>query len=162
MKSIAVGMALCLVLSACVTVRNSGGGGPAAQQAEANSGPVSGNSAGAQINAIRARVDLPALRRNATLDAAARVHAADMESKNFFAHKGSDGTTGGQRMARAGYRWCSMAENISKGYSTETRAIEGWRVSPSHYRNIVSGSAKEFGLARVGKFHVMLVAEKGC
>ncbi len=158
MKLIAIGMALCLGLSAC----GSGGSTPPAQQASANSGPVSGSTAGAQINAIRARVGLPALTRNATLDAAARAHANDMVKNNFFAHEGSDGSSSSQRVTRAGYRWCTVGENISVGYSSSSSSIESWRTSPGHYRNIVSRKAKEYGLANVGKYWVMLVAAKKC
>lgn len=155
MKLISVGVALCLALSAC-------GSTPPTQQAKANSGPVSGSTAGAQINAIRARVGLPGLSRNATLDAAARVHASDMVKNNFFAHKGSDGSSSSKRVTRAGYRWCTVGENISMGYQSSTASIEVWRTSPGHYRNIVSRDAKEYGLAKVGKYWVMLVAAKKC
>lgn len=158
MKFIAVGLALCLALSAC----GSDGSTPSTQQDKANSGPVSGSTAGAQINAIRARVGLPALTRNAKLDAAARAHANDMVENNFFAHKGSDGSSSSKRVTRAGYRWCTVGENISVGYASSTSSIESWRTSPGHYRNIVSRKAKEYGLANVGKYWVMLVAAKNC
>lgn len=158
MNKFLVLLTLSLVLSAC----SAGRSGPAAQQAKPNSSPVSGKTAGAQINAIRARANLPGLTRNAKLDAAARSHAADMVSNKFFAHKGSDGSTGGKRLTRAGYRWCSMAENISYGYSSQTAAIENWRKSPGHYRNIVSGKAQNYGIANVDDVWVMLVAAKGC
>ncbi len=158
MKFKLVGLALCLGLSAC----SSGGSTPPAQEAEANSGPVSGETPGEQINAIRARVGLPALTRNATLDAAALTHANDMAENDFFAHKGSDGSSSSQRVKRAGYRWCTVGENLSVGYSSSSSSIETWRKSPGHYRNMISRKAKEYGLANVGKYWVLLVAAKKC
>lgn len=158
MSRIAMGIALCFALSAC----SSGGSTPPTQQAVENSGPVSGNSAGAQINAIRARAGLSGLTRNTTLDAAARAHASDMARNNFFAHEGSDGSSSSKRVTRAGYRWCTVGENISVGYSSRASSIESWRTSPGHYRNIVSNRAKEYGIANVGKYWVMLVAAKKC
>ncbi|KEJ89892.1 CAP domain-containing protein [Sulfitobacter donghicola] len=161
MKSLAIIGAICFALSGCVVVSSSGSA-PAAQQASANSGPVAAGSAGAQINAIRARVGLGGLQRNARLDAIARVHAQDMAKNKFFAHQGSDGSTAGKRATRGGYRWCTIGENISKGYSSQARTIEGWRTSPGHYRNMVNNKAQHFGMAKVGEYWVMLVAAKNC
>jgi uncharacterized protein YkwD len=85
-----------------------------------------------------------------------------MASKGFFSHKGSNGSTVGKRTTRAGYNWCTVAENISKGFSNETAAIESWRTSPGHYRNMTKKKVKEFGIANVGDVWVMVLAAKRC
>lgn len=122
----------------------------------------SGSSARDQLNAIRASAGQAGATRNATLDAIARGHATDMARRNFFAHRGSDGSNVGQRAKRGGYRWCFVAENIAMGYRSQSAAIESWRTSPGHYRNLVSSHAKEFGMANVGKYWVMVLAAKRC
>lgn len=115
-----------------------------------------------QINAIRSDASLPELKRNPKLDAAAKAHAADMARRNFFAHKGSNGSLPGQRVTRAGYRWCTVAENIAQGFRDGSKVIEGWRRSRGHCRNMVSRKATEYGLANVGDVWVMVVAAHKC
>lgn len=150
MRHFAVGITLSLFIAAF------GAAVSAPQQAQAN------GALNQQINAIRADANLPALKRNTKLDAAAKAHAADMDRRNFFAHKGSNGSLPDQRVTRAGYRWCTVAENIANGYRDGAKVIEGWRNSQGHYRNIVSRKAKEYGLANVGDVWVMVVAARKC
>lgn len=156
MKRYALSSLLCLALVAC------GGTAPTAQQTSNGVISTSGGSAHAQVNAIRAKAKLPAIKRSSTLDAAARAHANDMAKRNFFGHKGSNGSTVGQRTTSAGYRWCTVAENISKGFKGQAAAIESWRTSPGHYRNMTKRNAREFGLANVGDVWVMVLAAKKC
>ena len=122
----------------------------------------SGSSAREVVNAIRASANKTGVRRNPTLDSVARAHAQDMAARDFFSHTGSNGSNVAQRVKRAGYRWCFVAENISKGYTSQNAAIESWRASPGHYRNLVSPKSREFGLANAGKYWVMVLASKSC
>lgn len=139
------------------------GAGVATQpQEQATRLSTSGGSAHCQINAIRAAAGRLAPTRNATLDSAARAHAHDMASRGFFSHKGSNGAGVGQRVTGAGYRWCTVSENISQGYPNAAAAVEGWRISAGHYRNMVSGKNKEYGLANVGDVWVMVMAASKC
>lgn len=158
MTRLVIGLIVSLVVSAC------GGKGatPSAVQASAKSPAIEGSPSGAQLNAIRAKANLPAVWRNATLDAAAQAHADDMAAKGFLSHRGSDGSTVGKRVTRAGYRWCSVAENISKGYAKRTTVIEQWRKSPAHYRNITKPKVKAFGMAKSGDYWVLVLAAKSC
>jgi uncharacterized protein YkwD len=147
---------LCLFITAC--------GGPVSSPSSHHitGFTTSGDSASAQVNAIRAGANRPALKRSNALDAAARSHANDMASRNFFSHKGSNGATVGKRATSAGYRWCMVSENIAEGYRDQATVIEGWRNSPGHYTNIVSPKAKEYGLANVGDVWVMVLGAKKC
>jgi uncharacterized protein YkwD len=45
---------------------------------------------------------------------------------------------------------------------SQTTAIEGWVNSPGHYRNLVNGKVREFGLAQVGDVWVMVLAARRC
>ncbi|KIN71601.1 Allergen V5/Tpx-1 related protein [Sulfitobacter guttiformis KCTC 32187] len=123
---------------------------------------VIGGPAADRLNNIRARAGLGAVSRNPILDAAALRHADDMVSANFFSHTGSNGSTVGKRVKAAGYRWCTVAENINKGYSGRSAAIEAWRTSPSHFRNMTNPKVRHFGLANVGDVWVMVLAAKRC
>jgi len=124
--------------------------------------PIYAQAGSGQLNAIRAAVNLPAVSRNARLDAVARGHAQDMATNNFFSHKGSNGSSLGDRATRGGYSWCRVAENISKGFSSEAGAIESWKTSPDHYTNMTKRKVKEYGLANVGDIWVMVLAARSC
>jgi uncharacterized protein YkwD len=157
MRRILTGFAFALALAGCA-------GAPASVTAQA---PVSGpavpvSSVQTQINAIRGQAGLAGVSRNAMLDAAALRHAKDMAVNNFMGHTGSDGSDLRKRVERTGYGWCTLAENVSKGYATDARALEGWRASSGHYANLVKRNVKDFGMADVNGFHVMVLAARRC
>ncbi|MEP1768676.1 MAG: CAP domain-containing protein [Sulfitobacter sp.] len=152
MMRFAFGTVVCLMLAAC--------GDPSAATKPTSTAQV--GTAGSGLNAIRAEANLPPVRRNAVLDGVAKGHAQDMLRKGFFGHKGSNGSTVGKRVERAGYRWCSVAENIAKGFPTREATIEQWRKSPSHYKNLTKRRVKEYGIAQVGDIWVMVLAAKRC
>lgn len=166
MKPVLGYVALCFALVGCgaapTSVAPQAQPAQTTQPAQTARSVVSGASAQAQINSIRANAGLSAVRRDAQLDAAALAHARDMAAQNFMGHTGSDGSKVGQRVLRTGYRWCALAENVSQGYRSEARAIEGWRVSPAHYRNITNTQVTHFGIASVDGFRVMVVAARRC
>lgn len=158
MRRLALISALAVGVAAC-----SSGSPPAGvQQAQVTTAFAAAGSPRAQVNAIRASAGRSAIARDATLDAVARGHANDMATRNFFSHTGSNGSNVGQRASRAGYRWCAVAENIARGQSSETAAIEGWRTSPGHYANLVGNKYRAFGLAQVGDVYVMVLGAKRC
>lgn len=68
-------------------------------------------------NLQRANYGLPPLTANAALTAAALAHSNDMATNNFFSHTGSDGSSPGQRISRAGYSYYTYGENIAAGYT---------------------------------------------
>jgi uncharacterized protein YkwD len=148
MKLASFGFAVCAALAACGT--------------PTPTPPSVASGAAAQINSIRQQANLPAVRRSAVLDAAAQAHADDMATRGFFSHRGSNGSTAGARVTAAGYRWCRVAENISRGQSGPASAIEGWRRSPGHYRNMINSDMRDFGLANAGTYWVMVLAGNRC
>jgi len=119
-------------------------------------------AATASINAIRASMGMPALSYSNTLEKTARAHAADMNRKGFFSHKGSNGSTVGKRAKRAGYRWCLISENIAKGQKSLTEVMVAWRDSPPHYQNLVRGGISEFAVAQEGDVWVMVLGARKC
>ena len=97
------------------------------------------------VNAERRARGLRPVRSDRRLSAAARVHAADMGTRGFFDHHGSDGGNHGDRIAAQGYRACLSAENIAWGQRSAAEVFEGWMNSPGHRRNILHPRAAEFG-----------------
>jgi hypothetical protein len=81
---------------------------------------------------------------------AAENHCQDMATHNFFSHYGSDGSSPGTRMTRAGYSARAGGENIAWGYPSVAAVMDGWEHSSGHYNNIVSSAYQEAGFARCG------------
>ncbi len=100
------------------------------------------------VNEIRAAKGREGLVYSSRLEAAARVHALDMAKHGYFAHEGRNGETVGDRVRNQGYEWCFVAENIAKGQRDLNQVMQGWAASPGHYKNLTSGKAVAFGLAR--------------
>ena len=89
----------------------------------------------------------PPLSLASALTHAARVHSRDMAMHDFFSHTGSDGSTPGQRVTRAGYRWSMVGENIASGVETPDAAVSGWLASPHHCANIMTAGFRQMGVA---------------
>ncbi|UXY25625.1 CAP domain-containing protein [Streptomyces sp. HUAS TT20] len=98
------------------------------------------------VNAERAKVGCSALTLNATLSKAAQAHSADMAAHQNMSHTGSDGSSPGDRITRAGYTWSAYGENVAYGYSTPESVMAGWMASPGHKANILNCSFKEIGV----------------
>ena len=81
------------------------------------------------------------------LTRAARAHSRDMAVHDFFSHSGSDGSTPGQRVTHAGYRWSMVGENIASGVQTPQEAVAGWLASPHHCTNIMTAGFRQMGVA---------------
>jgi uncharacterized protein YkwD len=91
---------------------------------------------------------------NADLDAAARRHADDMFTNDFFDHTGSDGSTIARRVTDTGYPWQAVGENIAWGYRDIESVFLGWKNSPGHCRNMMNAGFRDMGSARIGDYWV--------
>jgi uncharacterized protein YkwD len=100
------------------------------------------------VNDQRSKRGLTPVRINHRLNEAARRHAADMVSKDYFSHTSIDGTKFATRVKHAGYA-CPAAENIAMGQLSEGEVMTGWMNSPGHRKNVLLRKAKEMGVARV-------------
>jgi uncharacterized protein YkwD len=89
----------------------------------------------------------PPLTLSQTLTAAARAHSRDMAAHDLFSHAGSDGSSPGQRVTRAGYRWSMVGENIASGTGTPREVVAGWLASPHHCANIMTAGFRQMGVA---------------
>ena len=124
---------------------------------------VAQDEIGGLLNAARAGAGLAPLRRDATLVAAAEIHAADMAQNGIFSHIGSDGSKPSGRVSELGYGYCFVAENIAKGQPDAAAAMRSWMESPGHRANNLSSKATEYGAARsAGNIWVLVFGTPGC
>jgi uncharacterized protein YkwD len=101
------------------------------------------------INSARAKAGCGPLRLNQKLMGAAETHARNMAEKDFFGHKGKDGSQLSNRIKRQGYQYRSAAENIAAGQANPTQVAQDWLASPGHRRNILNCALKDTGIAVV-------------
>ncbi len=89
----------------------------------------------------------PPLKLSPILQLAAMAHSKDMAAHNLFDHIGSDGTSPGQRVTHAGYKWRMVGENLASGITTADAVVSGWLGSPHHCENIMGPRFSEMGVA---------------
>jgi uncharacterized protein YkwD len=83
---------------------------------------------------------------------AAQDHSQDQADMGKMTHTGSDGSTVGKRVTRAGYEWRKVAENVASGTTSPERAMTLWMNSDAHRENILNCAFENIGVARVGGY----------
>lgn len=107
-------------------------------------------------NQFRRQNRLSALKRNRTLDEAARAFAAYLARTGKFSHT-ADGRRPADRTLSAGYKHCRISENLalnvdSRGFRTRQLArgaVNGWKNSPPHRKAMVDPFVTEIGVGVV-------------
>lgn len=84
---------------------------------------------------------------NSLLTQAAQAHSDEMARLLYVEHEGKDGSTPSSRVARAGYRWQVVGENVAAGEGGVDLLIADWLGSPHHCANIMDPRFSEMGLA---------------
>mgnify|MGYP002633666805 CR=1 FL=1 len=103
-------------------------------------------AAGATCNGV-ALPAVPDLTSNALLRCAARRHAVDLGSRDYFDHVSPEGTAPADRVDDAGYDWSRVAENLAAGMSSASVAVEGLIQSTTgHCENIMDADVTEAGM----------------
>lgn len=104
-------------------------------------------------NDERADLSEAPLRRNATLDRAARLKAEHMARNGYFAHFAPDGTSPWHWFDEAGYVYAHAGENLAIHFTDSSEVVDAWMKSPKHRENIVNGLYSEIGVGTAkGKF----------
>ena len=80
------------------------------------------------------------------LNDAAASHARDMARRNFFEHRGSNGSQPKDRVLRAGYEPRISGENIAFGPESAEEVVAGWLDSPGHCANIMDSRFEHIGV----------------
>lgn len=106
-----------------------------------------------ETNDFRRQQNLNPVKRNRQLDLAARRFARYLAKTGKFSHT-ADGRQPSERIASAGYEYCRVAENLamrsdSRGFQSQQLArlaVEGWKKSPGHRRNMMLRTVTEIGV----------------
>jgi uncharacterized protein YkwD len=88
----------------------------------------------------------PALRMEAALRRAARLHSKDMADNGYFSHTSQDGRSPWDRIGEAGYTGSPYGENIAAGNTAAQATFQQWVNSPGHCQNMMTGNANEIGI----------------
>jgi uncharacterized protein YkwD len=84
------------------------------------------------------------------LRCAARNHSRDMATRGYFDHVSPDGDDFSDRLARAGFEWSAIGENIARGQESPAEVTQGWMESPGHCTNILEPRFDFIGVGYVG------------
>ena len=100
-------------------------------------------------NDARARNGLPALRTNARLMEAARLHAEQMAAAQRSDHtiSGARYPTMQSRLEAVGYAYLQVAENVAWNQSSAQSVLNSWMDSNGHRANILDAGLTEMGAA---------------
>lgn len=82
----------------------------------------------------------------AQLDAASLAYAHELARLDRFDHQGADGSTAAERVARTGYAWRLVGENLAAGPTSAEEVVAGWLASPDHCRNLMDGRFTQMGM----------------
>jgi len=99
------------------------------------------------VNKEREARSLSSLKMNDQLSAAAAGKADHMFANNYWAHFAPDGTSPWYFIKSAGYSYVYAGENLAKGFTSSTDAVEAWMNSPTHKANILSPQYEDMGFA---------------
>lgn len=98
------------------------------------------------MNAERRAHGLRKLHLDKALSRAAQAHVDDMIRRNYFGHATPEGVMPMKRAAKAGYKGCMVAENLSYSWKTVDLAMAGWMQSQGHRANMLNGEMKDVGI----------------
>jgi uncharacterized protein YkwD len=94
----------------------------------------------------------PALQLSTQLSEAAREHSKDMARHGYMDHTASDGSTPADRVARTGYPWRVVGENLASGISSPAEVVASWLASAHHCANIMGADYHQMGVAYAVNF----------
>lgn len=135
---VAIVLALLTALGACST----GGGRQAVTPMAVDAG-----RAASLISAYRAANGLGPVRVDSRLMQAASSYARVMGERDRIDHK--IGGTLPRRIGATGYDWGAAAENLAASYGSLGAAMDGWKASAGHRRNLLNPGVTEIGIAAV-------------
>jgi uncharacterized protein YkwD len=146
------GIALTLVTLAAALLASSAVAAPAKP-----AGGLSSLESGVliQLNQLRAKHGLAALRISPKLTAAAREHSQQMAADGYFAHESADGSAFWKRLktyyASSPWQYWSVGENLlwSSPDVSPSQAIKLWLDSPEHRKNMLTGRWREIGVSAI-------------
>ncbi|MDB4939833.1 MAG: hypothetical protein JWO40_258 [Candidatus Doudnabacteria bacterium] len=100
-------------------------------------------------NSSRQAYNLPALKTNALLSAAAQKKAEDMVKSQYFSHNSPDGHTPWDFIKGAGYNYIIAGENLAINFYSSESLENAWMNSPGHKANILNHDFEDIGIGVV-------------
>lgn len=91
-----------------------------------------------QVNAIRAEVGASPLQLCSNLLVSAQQYGERMARYDTYSHTGVDLSSSSERIRQTGYASTWSGENIAAGQRSVSEAVQAWRNSPGHYRNMIN------------------------
>lgn len=98
-------------------------------------------------NESRTKQGLPVLSENDVLTKAAYGKLNDMFQKDYWDHRGPDGTEAWYFIENEGYKYSFAGENLAKGFRGPQSVFNAWMGSPTHRSNILDIKHKDIGVA---------------
>ena len=90
---------------------------------------------------------VPPLEMDDALRCAARSHAVDMATSDYFAHDSLAGNGPSVRVDRVGYEWSVVSENIAAGRDTAEATVAGLLASTTgHCENMLDPEVVDAGM----------------
>jgi uncharacterized protein YkwD len=102
-----------------------------------------------QVNDARARAGLGPLDLDARLVRAAQVQSGALARRGRLSHDAGGTLT--MRVARAGFRYWMIAENLAAGIADPALVVHSWLYSSGHRANLLRGDAKVAGVGYVAR-----------
>ena len=91
---------------------------------------------------------VPPVAIHPTLQHVAQAFADELAQHKIKAgHIGADGSTFGERLTRAGFRWAWAGENTAFGTKGAAATVAAFAASPTHCPNLMDARATHCGLA---------------
>ncbi len=103
----------------------------------------------AQHNQQRAKVGLPPLTVNPTLEQSARAKGEAMLKADCWSHYCPNGKSPWDFFKAAGYDYLYAGENLAEGFSSSDAMMNAWMNSQTHRENILKPEFTEIGVAIV-------------
>src|SRR3989344_5403829 len=92
--------------------------------------------------------NLPPLKENLVLNAAAEAKLKDMFKNQYFEHVSPAGIGPGELVESAGYEYIASGENLALGnFDGDRDLVQAWMDSPGHRANILNIKYQEIGVA---------------
>jgi len=140
-RSIAVSLALLLVVSGCVSVPASGV--PLIRESEADNIRLTQLDL---VNAVRAEAGVPPVTLSAELTAAAETHARDIAVQLRAWNFGSDRSAPQDRAERAGFNGIVTGEDVAETTLDNVGIFQVWVRDPRSRQAMTNPSATHMGL----------------
>jgi hypothetical protein len=99
------------------------------------------------VSAYRAQHGLGPVSADSRLMSAAANQARAMGERDKIGHRVAGSLP--RRVSAAGYDWGATTENLGAGYSSLDAAMQGWKASGEHRKNLLNPLVTEIGVAAV-------------